>query len=87
MFNKSKNTKPAPKAEEVNVPVSEFDQDRNSVLSGWGAPMEAFSETKFSQDRSATTASIKKGYKICAKCLAVVPATDSKCSSCGFIKK
>ncbi len=86
MFNKSKS-KPVQKIETVNPQVTETAQDRNSILSGWGVPAESFTSKDFAQEHSAVTGSTKKGYKICAKCLAVVPATDFKCPSCGFIKK
>ena len=87
MFNKPKNLKPVPKIETMVAEKEESEQDRNSVLSDWNIPADGFTNQGFAQEQSGITGSTKKGYQICAKCLSVVPATDIKCASCGFIKK
>lgn len=88
MFSRFKSSKAVSSNETEDIQVNEKPQDRDSVLSGWGAPAESFTDKGFSQEQtSSVTGSIKKGYKICMKCLSVVPATDSRCPSCGFIKK
>lgn len=87
MFNKPKNLKSVPRF--VNEPVTEemLHQDRNSVLSDWGVSTDAsgFQEQAYEQNKVAT--SPKKGFVICPKCLSVVPATESRCVSCGFNQK
>lgn len=87
MFSRFKSSKAVSSNETKDVQVTENTQDRNSVLSGWGVPAESFTDKGFSQEQTYATGSVKKGYKICMKCLSVVPATETRCSSCGFIKK
>lgn len=88
MFNKSKNLEPIPKIETAAMPhETESILDRNSILADWNISSDGFSDKSFSQTQSGLTGSIKKGYKLCTKCLSAVPATEQKCPSCGFIKK
>lgn len=86
MFIKSKNPKTASQVGTAPLNQEFVSQDRNSVLSDWNvAPANMnFANARF--ENNPVSSANKKGYRICPKCLFVVPAAESKCVSCGYIK-
>lgn len=87
MFNKPKNLKSVPRF--IDEPVTEEmpHQDRNSVLSDWGVSTDSSGFQDYAYEQNRAPVPSKKGFIICPKCLSVVPATELKCISCGFIHK